>query len=269
MKRIFTSLFALLVLSSITNAQLIPNGDFEDWDFDFAYEADSLVGWRADYDYFNENQPVIKSDDAFKGDASALVQCPTFGDSGIVAAIPFTEFSEDALIGYFKAEIDNGDSAAILVQYFNGKNNVRQESSFIIKGTVSEWTFFQLKLNKANSSDSIRFVIYPSLDDALKRSTSKVWIDDISLSTYVSDDELAQRDFAVYPVPATDKLFVEVIESGSTVELITVTGQVVSTYTNVSANSRFAIDTTPFENGMYLIRVENEKGSLVKTVTFE
>jgi hypothetical protein len=268
MKRIFTSLFALLVLSNLSNAQLIPNGDFESWEFDFAIESDKLNDWRASYDYFNEDQPVVKSDDAFEGDASALVQCPTFGDSGIVAAIPFSEFSEDALIGYFKAEIDNGDSAAILVQYFDGKNNVKQESAFIIRGTVSEWTFFQLKLNKANNSDSIRFVIYPSLDEG-PRSSSKVWIDDMSLSTYVGDKELDQKDFAVYPVPATDKLFVEVAESGSTIELITVTGQVVSTYTNVSANTRFAIDTTPFENGLYLIRVENEKGSLVKTVTFK
>ncbi|MFY0672006.1 MAG: T9SS type A sorting domain-containing protein [Bacteroidia bacterium] len=269
MKRLFTSLFTLLVLSNILNAQLVPNGNFEAWEFDFAIEADKPESWRATYDYFNEDQPVVKSSDAFEGDASALVQCPTFGDSGIVAAIPFSDFSEDALIGYFKSEIDNGDSASIVVQYFDGKNKVKQEASFVIKSSVTEWTFFQLKLNKANSSDSIRFAIYPSLNEG-PRSTSKIWIDDLSLSTYVNQEELTKSDFSVYPNPTQDKLFIEVAESGSTVEIISLTGKVVASFANVSAHNNFAIDTAPFENGMYLINVTtSENSSMIKTVIFE
>lgn len=268
MIRTLTSLITLILFSNFALAQTIPNGNFEEWEFDFAIESDKIDGWRANYDYFNEDQPVEKSDDAYEGDASALVKCPTFGDSGIVAVIPFVEFDNDALIGYYKAEIDKGDSAAILVQYFDGKNNVKQESAFYVKGSTSEWTFFQLKLNKANSSDSIRFVIYPSLDEG-PRSNSRIWVDDFSLSTFVGKFNIAKNDFAVYPVPTTSELFVEVKENRSTIELISITGQVVFTCSNIAAHKRFAIDTTPFENGMYLLRITNEKGSLVKTVTFK
>ena len=60
MKKFFTPSITLILLTTTLFAQQIPNASFEDWKYDFDLETDKITGWKASYDYFNEDQPVQK-----------------------------------------------------------------------------------------------------------------------------------------------------------------------------------------------------------------
>ncbi|MBI1183991.1 T9SS type A sorting domain-containing protein [bacterium] len=269
MKKLFTPILFFILLAGNTFAQTIPNASFEDWQFNQLIDADSLLHWRAKYDYFNEDQPIIKSSDAFKGDASVMVQIPTFGDSGVYTIIGYADFKEDALTGYYKADLEKGDSAAIVVQYVKKDYTVKTEKALILKESVGEWTYFQLQFQKTQNADSIKIAFYPSLNIKAAKSTSKLWIDNISFGTYVAVEKATELDFSVYPNPASSIISVRLNEKmnndeSTKIELLDLAGRVLQTY----GRNQTSIPVAQYQPGMYMVRVSSKSGSVVKNVMF-
>ncbi|MGB0431443.1 MAG: T9SS type A sorting domain-containing protein [Bacteroidia bacterium] len=274
MKKIFTIILTAFLAAS-TYAQVFPNGDFEDWEFNWDYEEDSLIGWKCGYVYNQVPQPLAQSEDAQNGNYSVLVQNPGYSDveNKVYITIPYTSFDEDALIGYYKTELAKDgddmivDSALISVVYFKGKKNIKADNVIYFTSDASEWTFFQLKLKKSAEADSIRFSLTSSANDL----ESKMWVDNISLSDYVDVENAnsTTTEFAVYPNPADKFINVVVDNQNAKVEILTTTGQVLKSYTNISHNRTVTINRSEFGAGLYLIRVTGSNGSAVKPVTFK
>jgi hypothetical protein len=71
---------------------------------------------------------------------------------------------------------------------------------------------------------------------------------------------------AVYPNPFVDAVNMRFVEAGTyTVEVIDMQGRMVSTASQeVEANNLFRVSVTG-ETGLYLLRVKNAKGEIIKT----
>jgi hypothetical protein len=252
-----------MAMSHLTNAQNITNNGFEDWKANSACECDIPTGWRADFDYFNEDQPVVKSSDAKEGSYSMLVLNPTFGDSGVFTMLPYAEFSQDALIGYVKSDMVGQDEAFVKVQYLKGKK-VESESILYFSETYPDWTFFQLKLNKSATADSIKVAFYPS---SLGKS-SKLWVDEISISTYVGLEEMASDAPILYPNPTQGLLHISYpIEwqgDEVAIDILGLNGQLIGSF----AGAIGTIDTRPFAPGLYAVVVRSAQGMAVHKVQF-
>lgn len=267
MMKLFTPIL-ILFISATAFGQTIQNPSFEDWSTNVVNGYDTLDYWNADFDYFNEDNPLIKTNDAQDGDASVLIQTPTFGSYGMFDNLAYGELDEDALIGYYKSEIAEADSAEIKVAYIKKNGNEVTSSSMYIKTNASEWTFFQLRLQKTQNADSIQLYF----SNTTTGGASKLWIDNISWGTYVS---LAEQDneeinFTVYPNPATAAINIVLNDENATIEVLSTSGQVVSTITSVnSANGISTINTAAMNPGIYFVKVSSNKGSMVKRVVIK
>ncbi|MFN8415678.1 MAG: T9SS type A sorting domain-containing protein [Cytophagaceae bacterium] len=68
--------------------------------------------------------------------------------------------------------------------------------------------------------------------------------------------------FGVYPNPSSEFITVNNVPSGSTLNILDITGKVV--YTSVVTNDQITINTSELINGMYLIRLDNNGQSTSK-----
>lgn len=73
-----------------------------------------------------------------------------------------------------------------------------------------------------------------------------------------------QSDFSfeLYPNPANDRVVITGASAGAVLEITTLTGELV--YNTVASGTTVTIATENWMNGMYLIRITNEKGSSVR-----
>lgn len=259
----FTLILLGMAFSHLAISQSITNSGFEDWKANAACECDIPTGWRANFDYFNEDQPVVKSNEAKEGSHSMLVLNPTFGDSGVFTMLPNAVFSQNALTGYVKSDLVGRDSAFVKVQYLLGKK-VQSEAVLYFPQTLTEWTFFQLILKKSETADSIKIAFYPT---SIGKS-SKLWVDDISISTYVGQGEWAGGSFSLYPNPTHGLLHInyasDLENNDVQIDILNMNGQVMGSYTGAPRS----IDTTPFAPGLYAVVMRSAQGVAVRKVQF-
>jgi len=79
----------------------------------------------------------------------------------------------------------------------------------------------------------------------------------------VGIDELATPSFSIYPNPATENILVNNLVNGSTLEIMNALGQVV--YTETVNNMKSNINVVNFNNGVYMVRINNGKEVITNT----
>ena len=88
------------------------------------------------------------------------------------------------------------------------------------------------------------------------------YIDDVSITAgNVGVDENEGACLSVYPNPARDRIRIEGLEAGSTVQVFNATGQLVMT---ASAGEKADIDVSELASGLYLVRSGKSSATFVK-----
>ena len=90
-------------------------------------------------------------------------------------------------------------------------------------------------------------------------SNAKAYIDDIEIKLAVDVNECSEdRSVAVFPNPAQDQLNIMAENAIKNVEIYNAVGQRV--YRNASVENQIEINTKNFANGLYIVKINTEKG---------
>lgn len=98
---------------------------------------------------------------------------------------------------------------------------------------------------------AIIYTIYDSLSGCTGFAT-----DTIEVVNCVGTNELAFNKVSIYPNPTNGTLIVETASAGSTIEIINISGQILTTV-NVTG-VRIELNLSAFEDGVYFVRVIND-----------
>lgn len=148
MKKLLTIPFILTIL--FTKAQNIHNQSFENWSIE---SYDTLDGYttlnQLNLMYFNTTT-ANKSTDAFQGNYSIRLETKTNGIDTMygqfstgplgTSGVPYSQ-NPDSLVGYYKCNVQPGDTAGILITY-GLMGNLVHFSQFGFTGTQNTWTRF-------------------------------------------------------------------------------------------------------------------------------
>jgi len=287
------SLLAILCFAIGVNAQLIPNGDFENW------TAGSPVSWAT---YNNvaalmgiTPAPVTQESPAPSGNyylkavsrnnpitGGNLPGIALLGNADAVAGtgsigIPFTQ-TPAFFSGEFKHEmVASTDSMIILCQLtkWDAANNTQivVGETVILNSitSVTSWTSFSNPITylTADAPDSLTIGVVSIGGDG-----AAVSIDNFAFSATsigVNNIELTEQSINLFPNPASNQAYLDLsaveeqLALGVKVEVIDMTGRVVETHLSVR-NRLFQLNTSNLNTGKYLVRISNSNMSICKTL---
>lgn len=273
MKKIYTCLFAILVLVSCSQAQIL-DGGFEKWGFsrinDGGCDCDTLPNWNTNWEYGLEDQTAQRSTEARSGSFSVLVTRSDYELAFLTQTIALSSVSEDAIQGYYRTELVKDDSAAIAVIYQKDGQNLGRDKIFLSKST-DEWTFFQFRLMKREDADAVTIEIRSGYKET-ENDTSKIWVDDIKFDKFVEIGNVEKSEFSIFPNPAQDQITVVLSAQSQSSEqvkvtLMDMTGRTVrELFTGNTTQTNMTFDLPSLESGMYMVKVNRANQQSVKPV---
>ena len=271
MKKIYTSLFAILIVASVSHGQVLMDGGFEAWGYSRIIEGgcdcDTLPNWKTNWQYGLEDQTAQLSEEAHGGSSSVLVTRSDYEVFPLSQTFPYSSFSHDALQGYYRTELVMGDSASVAVVYKKGGKNLSRDIIYFSKDTT-EWAFFQIMLSENSNADSVSVQIVSSYSD----ETSKIWVDDLKFDKFVSLDAPEKAQFSVFPNPAQTHITVEMVsDNGSSeplnVTLMDVTGRSVKRlFSGNTAQTQMTFNLDGVQPGLYFVKVDRSGKQALQSV---
>ncbi|WP_198513514.1 PQQ-dependent sugar dehydrogenase [Confluentibacter lentus] len=168
---------------------------------------------------------------------------------------------------FLEISTNGGSSYSRVKTWIRGTNfnlNTRYNQSVIILNSsfsFSSNTVFRLRCDASSNSDNVYIddvvITSCSSSQAAKNQTDKIAI----TTPEINNNETIK----IYPNPASYELFIkrEEFNSNYDVKMFTVTGLLVR---NLDMNSEtLRIDLNGLAEGLYLVRISNEKGKLIKS----
>lgn len=158
-------LLILTVLScTLAAAQNIPNADFENWTI---RSYDTLNGYQSETPQMMQlfdTALATKSTDAYQGNYSIRLETRTngtdtafgyftSGEFGVSNGFAYTQ-NPDSIVGYYKCNVQPGDSAGLVVMFSFGGTPIYYET-FAFTGSQNSWSRFSYSLNSPFTPDSV------------------------------------------------------------------------------------------------------------------
>ena len=260
MKKAYLLILLVLALGPVVQAQTIANNSFENWTYSLLYEIDTVDNWFCGITepglfYGATNQPYARSTNAQDGNYSLLIRRGDYGSYPVHRSIT-PGFSQNSLRGYYQCNVVAGDSARIMVAYSKA-DVVQRQASIYLKGTVSEWTLFQVRLVKDASADSVEIRFYNSSNQT---DTSKLWIDNIQFDQFVGEQGIVEIEGpSIYPNPASDQLNVKYSDNNipEQIRIIDFNGRVVRNF-SVNGKTNYSLNISGLSSGSYLLESVGE-----------
>ncbi len=283
MKKFYSTALALLLLASINSqAQTIPNGDFETWQTKNgpAGQYEGLSGnWFMSDELDCNPLTSLKSTDAYSGTYSLKLEtgsCQLAGGTHEGLAISAFPCSERPayLKGWYKSERTNNDTAEIVISLrkWNKQSGSRQtvgEAILKVYNNINTYASFSLPINYINGDlpDSADLMLFS--DQAAKRTIgNKLWIDKLSFGSNpvsVYNNQGVQLT-KIYPMPASTSInFDYVLKEQSTVciSIMDITGKVVmeSVQEKTAGTQHMSFNIQALKGGVYFynIQTNNER----------
>lgn len=122
------------------------------------------------------------------------------------------------------------------------------------QSTVPDLHYVKVKNNNVSGSGTLRFCVFSDED------FSEVLVC-TALSTSTSD--LDTKDISIFPNPTTDYFEISADNSIATVEIYNIVGKKVVSFKHSEGNP---YDVSTLRNGLYVVRVLNRRGELVKSM---
>jgi hypothetical protein len=287
------TLFSLFFVALCINAQVIPNGDFENW------TNGNPDSWAT----YNDLAPLLgifsapvtqetpaPSGNSYLKAVSRYSPVSAFNFPGLAIlgnldpftgagsmGVPFTQ-TPTLFSGAYKHEmVASTDSMLIVCQLtkWDAVNNTQ-----ITVGTAFVFNFFTSVTNWTNFSTPI---IYQTTDtpDSLSVTVvsigedgAAVSVDNLGFNTNgigVNEMQTTENSVTLFPNPAVDQTVLNLVgvqehlAQGVKIEIIDLTGRVVETHSSVR-NQLFQLNTSNLDSGKYLIRISNSKISICKSL---
>ena len=289
MKRILT--ICALLLSYMSFSQ-IPNNGFENWINKGAYM--DPVGWWTANDSVKSGSiyPVTMSTDHYPTNVGSY---SIRLESGTNNAFPPASFADwgltwtggwngnnypafavtghpSTLCGYYKWLPNKGDTMNIhAILYYKGVDIAQCE--FSDSARKSNWTSFSVSFGGYANADSARIFMscYPDCKSAGcgKSHNSVLYIDNLSfdslITTSVPDVQYLAK-LTLYPDPAKEVINLTASQGlygNSELYIYDVTGRIVLQESITISTDIFPVDINSLQAGTYLLKVTNNKGSVV------
>lgn len=164
-----------------------------------------------------------------------------------------------ALSFYYKYLPVGNDTAYVYIQALDANSNEIGYAEQWIPGTASSYTLMNIPVNYS-SSDSAALVFIQfkaSYNDSTAHFGTRFLIDDLFLQAPNSTrDFSAVNHVSIYPNPVNDLLFIQAASPVKAISIRSMTAQQV--YDHQGAVT--SIDCSKFENGIYFVRIETDKG---------
>lgn len=273
------------VLATVCTAQIVPNGNFEEWDTTVV-NGHTVINPRNWVSYGEQlaqkSDPfrgVTQTVDAHSGNYAIKVENGPNALNGMVGLLasgnfvasnqddgfPLTNYI-DKVEGYYKYQPVGNDSARIIVVFYLDGSNIGGAYQ-VIKGAASTYTKFSLQLHYndgAPQPDKAKvYVISSNLSNMEGRSV--LYLDDLKmtyLNTGLSEVAKAKR-LDVYPNPVEGELRFDALQEGKAVSYRIADVQGRSVEEGIPTDN--LISTDELEQGVYMLQVTAEDGSLYQS----
>jgi hypothetical protein len=249
-----TSLF----LGFDSEAQLIPNGDFESWGIYNSW-TEEPTGWNTPNSQLIET--TVKDLDAYEGEFAMRVNpynmgVGEYGWGNIDFPISYIPSSLD-----FYAKWDKTSTAAVGVDItFYNEDTPIYTTSWYAQENVSEWTLIQIPLDQIEPiMDHVTVNVYVSIGDF---APGEGWIsvDQMSFGGVNGIHELTlNNDLLLFPNPVSDVLYIKDVSSSSSYDIYDQLGKKVANGVYGSG-----IDVKSLDSGSYTLSLITKKAVVRK-----
>ena len=294
MKQLFLLSFILLTLG--TQAQTIPNGDFENWtsgnpDYWATYnDLATLLGFVPALVTQESPAPsgnsYLKATSRFSFLAGENIPgVAILGNADLVngigsVGVPFTQ-TPAYFTGVFKHEMVSATDSMIIGCQLT-KWDPLTNSQILVGGvvgynfvnSVTNWTNFSypIQYETTDTPDSLTIVIA-----SIGADGAAVSVDNLGFSSNgvgIEAISLQQKNITIFPNPCKNMCYLDLsaIESelneGVQIEIIDIKGELVACYTQVTQRL-FSFNAENLNSGQYIVRISNSNFNLNKTLIKE
>ena len=271
LRSFFTTFIFLLVFICQSFSQ-IENGDFELWEdsLEVVHNAEGLVDSASQavpltWTNLKENQNpshigFLRTTDAAYGQYATVIFTWYVYVKVHLAKKDSIDIRPDFIAGYYKyipnhtipADVD---SAVVSVLVYDGLGDTIGTSLNYLD-TTSTYTSFKFPIEYINNNEGayyeIVFTSSTSYCPGLTNQCNFLYLDGITFDYFTSSEEVKESTVQIFPNPFGERI--NFSENVTTCTVYNLQGQLVKSAKNVNS---FNIEGAP---GMYIIRVEDEKG---------
>jgi hypothetical protein len=289
-------LIILFFIALTIQAQELPNSGFESWENVGTYEEPTSWHTPNPFTSLIGAVTVTKSEDAFGGDYSAMLESIniTIGSFSydVPGLVTYADFNVDIstgaytfkgglfmphqvlnFSGKYKYTGAEGDSASVIIYSFAHPEGEEMDTigiGFGILHDAIDWTDFSVSMVQLNdhTPDTFNVLILSSGSEIIIPG-SVLKVDDVTFETNVGVFSLPERNIevSIFPNPATDRLTFETTENsaGRILRIFDITGREVK---NIPfTNRKLSVDVSDLLGGHYSYIVQ-EKQELLGTGSF-
>lgn len=238
----------------------VPGGDFENWTAKSLDEpGDWILGGgnvsRTNDKYSGSYAAQLTSKDDGSGwvDPGSL----TLGSMGPQMGMPYTKMV-DTLIGYYKYNTPGSDVGFLVAYMTDANGNIIGQPTTMQLNPAANYTYFELPLASSVAPARLAVSITSSDYSGNPVDGSTLYLDDLKLKNTplaIGDINRQANNFAVYPNPASNILFVKApaaVTNDIQINIIDVTGKTVYNRTvNHATFGTFSVPVDTYTPGIY------------------
>lgn len=291
MIKIFKSVLALLMIVTVSQAQIIPNGDFTNWSLTNGYN--DPVGWGTLNEMTSPENIYTVTEGSASGDpfiklisqnVPNMGVMPGLAVSGMLDMFSFQPMSGFvytsrplSLTGKYQYMASSANDVGFIKAYltkWNSSMNMRDTIGFVstdLNGMAMSWANFTLLFTYNSNEVPDSCVIILSSSGNSPEAGSYLNVDNLAFSggTTSIKEDLGNGTFSLYPNPSQDYVNIDFSGLKSAPLSITLTDMNGKTITSIKANGgstqTVSIDNLPAGN--YLLNVNTASGSVNKKIT--
>ncbi|MGP8216924.1 MAG: T9SS type A sorting domain-containing protein [Bacteroidia bacterium] len=288
MKKIL--LIAVLFTQITLSGQTIPNGDFETWNNMGSYYDPQ--GWWTANDSVKSGTyyPVTRSTDHYPlsvGSYSIRIESqeytawppPEWQDWGVAGTGNWNDIMNSlpvfpvtghptSLCGYYKWIPQNGDTMDIVIRLL--KNGVDIGGGQLGDSTSAlNWTPFQIPFSSYTSVDSARMTLACTADKTMiAHGNSVLYIDNLSFDNFITAVPAVNNlsPLNLYPDPAAEVITVSMPQKNqgnADLMVYDITGRIVMENHFIITADSFPLNISALQPGVYLVRINTVKETLL------
>lgn len=268
MKKIFLSI-AVLFIFTLSKAQQIPNGNFEQWEYQDTTKSYEPVGWKTTNFGQYQDTAIYRYKPAKTGNYAMGVKTNFVAKTLVIQgsatfAFPFSG-RPDNFVGFVKGNLALDDTFAIICQLTKNNKEVASTLYYLIQSQnnyikfVNPFTYVE-----SFNPDSCKILVL-NLGGTLDDTLTDMAIDDLSFEYTVGLNSINNLSNMVniYPNPANDILTIQSQVPFANAEVYNSIGSVVKL--NSIDNK---IDIHALVKGVYYLKLQNSYGETIGCKTF-
>lgn len=255
MKSTFTFFLALLAIAA--NAQIVPNGNFENWTTNTVPTLP--VDWTTEIS--DAQMPVTQDLDAYEGDFAMKVtsQETGIGEYASARTTLDIEYIPASLDFYVKTEVAFG-AVQVSITFYNQDIEVISFDWFTSEN-IEDWTPVSIEMDQIEPIIThVEIVVSAQVGD-FAPGDAIISVDAMGFGTISGVSDIENRNIVIYPNPANDyiQFSTEDIKVQS-ISVMDITGRVVMQKSQFRNGQHIEVSALP--EGIYILSANMVDGSM-------